>query len=142
MPHNTNNTQNPTPPEDDSALWQNEAGLPSYEEKSHLPITTEYEALMIVIDPSHRISNHQRGPEPATLFNIRTHTRRLTQQLDDQILRRESRSRSNLSEGPASSNAEAANETARNDEADDIEASERDKLVALARVIHNMLNNL
>lgn len=121
------------------AQWQTAV----YPEKyNDVPTTSESEAMRMVIDPPNRISNHQGRPEMATLENIRTHTRQLTQQIDDHILRCERRNQSNSFEGAAGSNAEVANRNPGEDEASDIEVAERARLVELALMIHDMLNSL
>ena len=85
LPDDRNNTQASTLYEDGSVLWQIEAGPPSYEEIHHIPSTSGNEAMKIVLDPPCRISTQQDRPEIATFTKIRSHTRQLTQQLDNHI---------------------------------------------------------
>lgn len=136
------NAQASALPEDGSVLGQVEAGPPSYEELYHMPTASGYQTMTMVPHPPYRVSTQQETPEMATLTNIRNHTRRLTQQLDDHILRCESRNQGNPSRAAAGSNAEATNGNICQEEARIIEAAERDRLVELALVIHGMLYSL
>jgi len=149
MPHNTNNPQVYTPPEDDSALWQSEGGPPSWwtNEESHLMPNRDgmhdhSEGIQLENTPSYRINSDQDRPEIATLNGIKTHVSRLSQQLEEYILRIETRDRSITREAATGGNGEANSETPRDEEASDIEAAERDRLVGLALIIHDMLNSL